>query len=137
MGTMRWQPAWWNDNHASTWDRVKEAMQRDWEQTKHNLKLSGGHELNQKASDTVKQAMGTEAMPPIDRANPPKIIGEWNDVESLMEYGYGAREHYKTHSWSDELDDMLEKEWSSGRADTGHPWEDVRDHVRRGFEGRR
>ena len=47
MATMKWQPAWWNDNHASAWDRVKEAMRRDWEQTKHDLHIKGGHELNQ------------------------------------------------------------------------------------------
>src|SRR5581483_8090792 len=56
MGTMKWQPAWWNDGHASAWERVKEAMRRDWEQTKHDLHLKGGHELNQGVKDTVKQA---------------------------------------------------------------------------------
>ena len=46
MGTMKWQPAWWNEGHASAWDRVKEAMRRDWEQTKQDMKMKGGHELN-------------------------------------------------------------------------------------------
>ena len=44
MGTMIWQPAWWKEEHAGAWDRVKEAMRRDWEQTRHDLHVKGGHE---------------------------------------------------------------------------------------------
>lgn len=138
MGTMKWQPAWWNETHESAWERVKEAMRRDWEQTKHDLHVAGGHELNQSVGDTVKQASGSEAIPPIDKANPPKVIGEWNDIELPMEYGYGARTNYgKMHTgWTKELEDTLQREWESGRARTGRSWNDVRDVVRRGYEYR-
>jgi hypothetical protein len=137
MGTMKWQPAWWNEGHAGAWDRVKEAMRRDWQQTKHDLGMKGGHELNQSASDTTKQAAGKEALPPIDRANPPKVIGDWNDIELPVEYGYSARAHYKAHTaWTDELESTLKKEWGTAKDKTGRAWEDVRDHVKYGFEAK-
>jgi len=139
MGTMRWQPPWWNAGHASAWERVKESMRRDWEQTKHDLHVKGGHELNQQIGDTVKQAAGKEAIPPHDRPNPPKVIGDWDDVELPLEYGYTARANYGATytTWSPELENTLKNEWESGRAATGRDWGDVRDHVRRGYEYRR
>ena len=90
MATMRMQPPWWNEGYASAWDRAKEAFRRDWEQTKKDMHLKGGHELNQGARDTMKQAAGKQAIPADDRANPPKVIGDWNDLELPIEYGYGA-----------------------------------------------
>jgi hypothetical protein len=135
MGTMKWQPAWWNDGHASTWERVKEAMRRDWQQTKHDVGMKSGHELNQSLADTTRQMTGKEPMPSIERANPPKVIGDWNDVELPIEYGYSARSHYKAHSkWTDDLESTLKKEWSAGADKTGRAWEDVRDYVKYGFE---
>jgi hypothetical protein len=139
MGTMKWQPAWWTDEDTSAWDRVKESIRRDWEQTKHDLKMSAGHELNQKLSDAIKQAVGKEDIPPDDRPNPPKVIGEWDDAELPVEYGYGARSRYgHAHAaWSPELEGTLKNEWEAARRATGCEWEDVRDHVRRGYEHRR
>jgi hypothetical protein len=139
MGTMRWQPAWWNDQYASGWDRVKEAMRRDWEQTKHDLSIKGGHELNQDLTDTVKQAAGKEAIPSNDRPNPPQVIGEWNDVELPYQYGYGARDRYgSSHTaWSRDLEDTLRKEWESGQSAPNNRWDDVKGYVRRGYEYRR
>jgi hypothetical protein len=139
MGTMRWQPPWWNDQHANSWERVKEAMRRDWEQTKQDLHVKGGHELNQNVGDTVKQAAGKEAIPPADKANPPKVIGEWNDVELPYQYGFGARDKYGSQhtAWSRELEDTLRKEWDTGRDLTHKDWDDVKGYVRRGYEYRR
>jgi len=139
MGTMRWQPAWWNDNYASAWDRVKEAMRRDWEQTKHDVHLKGGHELNQNVGDTLKQAAGKEAIPPADQLNPPKVIGEWNDVEIPYRYGFGARDRYGSQysAWSGELESTLRKEWESGQNAPNTRWDDVKSYVRRGYEYRR
>ena len=46
-------------------DQVKEALKRDWEQTKSDLTgHKKGQELNQDVGDTVKQAAGREAIPP-------------------------------------------------------------------------
>lgn len=58
------RPPWWNDTHASRWDRVKEAIRRDWEQTKADFSKTGGAELNQNIGDTLKQAVGAAPLPP-------------------------------------------------------------------------
>lgn len=58
------RPQWWSDKHTSTWDRVKEALRRDWEQTKNDFSSESGADLNQGVGDTVKQATGAEALPP-------------------------------------------------------------------------
>ena len=137
MGPMKWQPPWWTEQHASAWERVKEAMRRDWEQTRHDLKIKGGHQLNQQMGDTMKQAAGKEPIPRDDAPNPPKVVGEWSDIELPIEYGYAARNQYRQHTaWSSELESTLEKEWESGRAKTAAEWRDVRDHVRTGFEAK-
>ncbi|ATB31478.1 hypothetical protein [Melittangium boletus] len=44
--------------------KVKEALKRDWEQTKHDLNKKKGTDLNQDVGDTVKQATGKEPVPP-------------------------------------------------------------------------
>ena len=58
------RPQWWSDKHTSTWDRVKEALRRDWEQTKNDFSSESGADLNQDIGDTVNQATGAEALPP-------------------------------------------------------------------------
>jgi hypothetical protein len=122
---------------VGAWDRVKEAFRRDWEQTWHDLSIHGGHELNQEVRDTVKQIAGKEPIPGGDRPNPPRVLGEWIDVELPMEYGFGARAHYREYAaWTPELEKKLQSEWEQGRSKTGHGWAEVREHVRRGFEAK-
>ena len=41
-------------------DDAKEALERDWEQTKHDLPGMEGKDLDQDVDDTVKQAMGKD-----------------------------------------------------------------------------
>jgi gas vesicle protein len=65
MSTRPRSPQWWSDQHTSAWDRVKEAFQRDWEQTKADFSSHGGQELNQNVADTVKQAVGSAPVPPV------------------------------------------------------------------------
>jgi hypothetical protein len=67
-------PAWWTAKHTDAWDRVKEAFQRDWAQTRADF----SHEptLNQNVGDTVKQAMGDAPIPPMSaktHATDPKV----------------------------------------------------------------
>ena len=51
--------------------RVKEALKRDLEQTKHDLTLGKkGEDLDQGVGDTVKQAIGKEPIPPRHIKNP-------------------------------------------------------------------
>lgn len=45
-------------------DDVKDALKRDWEQTKHDLPGMEGKDLDQDVDDTVKQAAGKEEPPP-------------------------------------------------------------------------
>lgn len=142
MATMKDQPAWWNEGHASAWDRVKEAMRRDWEQTKQDLHIKGGHELNQGVNDTVKQASGKETIPSNDRPNPPKVIGdasEWNDVELPHQYGFAAKEKYgSSHTaWTRDLEDTLKTDWEKTKSATARGWDDVKGSVRRGYEFKR
>jgi len=131
-----WQPAWWNESHGSAWDRIKEAVRRDWEQTKHDLHLKGGHELNQGVGDTVKQALGREAIPADDRPNPPKVIGDWDDVELPIGYGYGARQKYGAEhaDWNDRLETMLRLEWESSESANSRAWHEVKVWVRHGYD---
>jgi hypothetical protein len=71
MRTTTLTPAWWTDKHASDWDHVKGALERDWEQTKADFSKDGGQKLNQNVADTVKQSMGSEPVPPLDEKTRP------------------------------------------------------------------
>ncbi|MGZ6142179.1 MAG: hypothetical protein ACXWLM_02520 [Myxococcales bacterium] len=51
-------------------DKAKEALERDWEQTKHDFSKKSGQELNQDVDDTVKQAFGKEPVPAPGQPNP-------------------------------------------------------------------
>jgi hypothetical protein len=140
MGSTDWQPKWWTqEKHGSTWDRVKEAMKRDWEQTKNDFK-AGGRDLDQDVDDTVKQAAGKDAIPPRNQPNAPggssKQPKGWTDVEGAMRYGYGAREQYGSQhaAWNDKLEITLKSEWEETKDASRHGWNDVKDDVRRGYE---
>ena len=69
MADTLWEPAWWTDKHSSSWERVKHALRRDWEQTKGDL-ADNGVDLNQGACDTIRQALGTQPIPKDDLPNP-------------------------------------------------------------------
>jgi hypothetical protein len=120
-------PSWWNDSHSSAWERSKAALRRDWEQTKADVS-DGGHELNQDAGDTVKQASGKQRIPTGNVPNPPD---SWDEAEDAVRYGYGARQHYAKEDWNDDLEARLKKDWdSSGREGT---WDRFKSSVRRGW----
>ena len=51
---------------------VKEALGRDWEQTKHDFSKKHGKDLDQDIGDTVRQATGKEAIPADGGPNLPK-----------------------------------------------------------------
>lgn len=123
-------PSWWTDAHTSGWQRTKEALRRDWEQTKADV-TSGGHELNQGVSDTVKQAAGKAAIPPGNAPNQGGR-GDWDENEPALRYGYGARQHYADAQWSDELEGKMRKDWES--TGNGSSWDRVKAAVRRGWE---
>jgi len=123
-------PSWWNEKHEGTWDRMKAALKRDWEQTKADVS-SGGHELNQGIGDTVKQAAGKEPIPPADMPNPPKRDEKWEDVEPTYKFGVGARGELHDE-WSPEVENRLAKDWGSLQDD--RKWDEVRNRVRRAYD---
>jgi hypothetical protein len=126
-------PSWWNDSHSSGWERTKEALHRDWEQTKADFKKGAGQELRQGADDTVKQAAGKEAIPPAGTPNTGSPGGsDWAHVEPAVRYGFGARHHYKGSDWDDDLETKLHRDWeTTGSKGT---WEEVKSAVKRGWE---
>jgi hypothetical protein len=125
-------PKWWNEEHESTWGRVKAAMKRDWEQTKADVS-SKGRDLDQDVGDTVKQAAGKQPIPPMSQRT--KDEGdEWNRAEEGYRYGVGARSQYgHEHSqWDDKLEGKLKEEW--GDMKSGRTWDEVKSTVRRGWD---
>jgi hypothetical protein len=123
-------PSWWTDNETSTWDRMKEALRRDWEQTKNDFSSKSGKDLNQDVDDTVKQAAGKEAIPAPNTPNPNST---WGD-EAAVRYGYGAgiSRAYNSHKvWDNDLESKLQKDWESSNPD--RPWTSVRDASRFGW----
>lgn len=135
--TANWQPSWWDNSHASAWERVKDAMKRDWEQTKQDLQLPHGHELNQGVMDTLKQAVGSEPIPPPDQPNPAKVIGTWDEAEVPMGYGYTARHHFGSEhaEWNEGIEQRLRAEWEADKLGVvRQPWPEVKPLIRRGYE---
>jgi hypothetical protein len=112
-------PRWWRDEHSSAWARIKEAMRRDWEQTKHDFRKRSGAELHQNVGDTVKQMVGKEP------------VGDWSTVEPAMRYGYGAGRNYEDVEF-EAHESTLEREWNDMKP--SRPWAEARDFVRRGWE---
>ena len=134
----RFEANWWTlETHESAWDRVKEALKRDWEQTKADF---GGTapELNQGVEDTVKQAVGMDAIPGPGQANVPGGLEtpNWTRYEDSVRYGVGARVQYGQQypAWSDELETTLAKEWEEGKDRVKRDWVQVKAAVRRGYE---
>lgn len=48
---------------------AKDALKRDWEQTKSDLPGLEGEDLDQDVGDTLKQAAGKQEVPPDDVPN--------------------------------------------------------------------
>jgi hypothetical protein len=113
MGTaMTNKPNWWSDKHTSAWDRVKDAMERDWEQTKADFSKKQGHELNQNVGDTVKQAAGKEAIPAGNTPNVKRV--DYSKAEPALRYGYGASQQFSDHKkWDTTLEGKLRSDWTS------------------------
>lgn len=122
----RRNPKWWNQDNESSWDRVKAAFKRDWDQTRHDF---GGKtpDTNQDVDDTIKQAAGKQPVPP--RGQP-----TYEEVEDAYRFGYGARSHYgsKYSAWNDDLENQLERDWRETMSD--RDWRRYRDSIRQGWE---
>ena len=121
-------PTWWTKETDSSWDHVKAAMKRDWDQTKHDF---GGNEpaTNQKIGNTVRQAEGKEAIPPRGEST-------YQDVERASRFGYGARTKYgKLHTtWNDNLEAELKSEWEQVEPNRKETWMQDRAAIRYGWD---
>ncbi len=128
VAAMTNDPTWWKPEHNSAWDRVKSALKRDWEQTKADVS-SKGQDLEQGVTDTVKQAVGKQPIPPDGEPNP-----DWSKAETGYRYGVGAREQYGTDekAWSDKLESKLKEEWMDLK--DGTTWDEAKNFVKRGWE---
>jgi hypothetical protein len=124
-------PTWWTREHETGWSRVKHALERDWVQTKADLGLSGGVELGQSIGDTVKQATGVQAAPPVLEPQPLP----WDDARKALRFGFGAASTFvdagSRPEPSDAVRARLHAEWD--RLHTGLPWSRVSAIVMRGY----
>ena len=136
MGSASFQPKWWTEKHGMQWNSVKDALKRDWEQTKKDLHM-GGQELHQNAGDTVKQATGKEAIPPSNATGTRTGTDlAWDDAEAPLMYGVGARHQYGAQhaSWNDNLESTLKRDWESAEGGAKRKWDDVKNVVRHGYD---
>src|ERR1700761_8284415 len=119
-------PTWWTKENDSSWEKVKAAFKRDWDQTKHDL---GGRQpdTDQQVSDTIKQAAGKEAIPP--RGEP-----TFDKAEPAYRFGYGARSHYgkKYSKWDSNLESQLRQDWGSTYPEGN--WETDAKNIRAGWD---
>jgi len=119
-------PTWWTKDNDSAWERVKEAFKRDWDQTKHDF---GGKQPDtaQNVNNTVKQASGTEPMPP--RGTP-----AYEKIEPAYRFGYGAKSFYrqKHPKWDANLEAQLQRDWKASYPDA--KWDEEVVYIRQGWE---
>lgn len=80
-------PHWWADKHTSAWERAKDALRRDWEQTKSDFGSKDAHDLNQNVADTAKQIAGSAPVLPLTTKTRPD---EPKDVAKNLEKGLKA-----------------------------------------------
>jgi hypothetical protein len=121
-------PSFWTDEQQSRWDRVKDAMHRDWLQTRSDLSMSRGADLGQTAKKTVKQAAGTAPGPTSAEAG----VG-WDTARHAIRLGHGAATFWASEpAWNHALAARLKDEWED--LDTGIDWVEVRELVRHGWE---
>lgn len=128
-------PTWWTKNHSQSWDRVKDAFHRDWEQTKADFSKTKGQELDQNVGDTVKQAAGKENIPPdgVPNTHSDKLHKDYEEAEPALRYGFGASTQFAEHkSWDDKLESKLSADWDNLK--TGRTWANVKEHVRSGWD---
>lgn len=123
---MQKNPKWWNKQHDSSWERVKAAFKRDWDQTKHDV---GGHEpdTDQNVGNTLSQAAGKEPIPP-------RGMPTYEETEDAYRFGYGARAQYgnRFQRWDSSLEKQLETDWNETYND--REWAPYRDAIRRGWD---
>lgn len=123
-------PAATKPEDSQTWENVKAALKRDWDQTKYDFGAKFGQDLGQGVGNTVAQASGNESIPARHTAN---IEQGWTD-ETAVRYGYSAAQspdYRDQHEWNAAVEGQLKRGWEAMNAD--RPWAEVRVAVRYGW----
>jgi hypothetical protein len=134
---MQRNPKSWNKQIDSSWERLKAAFKRDWDQTLHD---AGGHQpdTHQHVADTVKQAAGKEAIPPrgMPTYESSSVVQAFTlvEIEDAYRFGFGARSLYDQHYpvWDVQLEVQLERDWRETYSN--RRWARYREFIRRGWD---
>jgi hypothetical protein len=120
-------PSFWTDEQQTGWDRVKDALRRDWLQTKADLGLAGGADLGQTAKQTMKQATGQLPV------HSDLDGGGWDVARQAIRLGYGAATYWHEEpEWTEYVEYQVQREWES--MNTGVHWQDARPLVQHGWD---
>jgi hypothetical protein len=122
---MQRNPKWWNEQTESAWERVKAVFKRDWDQTMQNAGCQQP-DTHQQVGDTVKQALGKEAIP--------SGMPRYEEIEDAYRFGFGARYQYDGQYpfWDMGLEAQLEQDWYETYGD--RHWGRYRDFIRHAWE---
>lgn len=120
-------PNWWDETYESSWERVKAAFKRDWDQTQHDLGIPRP-DTHQTLPNTLAQAIGGEPIPP-------RGVPAYEDAEAGYRFGYGARRYYgkSPQEWDEQMEEKLRKDWQELTAHPERSWERYREVIRRGW----
>lgn len=112
-------PAWWSNENTTAWERAKEGMRRDWQQTKQAFDKENGQGKGRKSVGAI-----------------PVEPEDFEACEPALRYGYAASLHYDTVIvWDDALEAKLRAEWmeqkpprtwNEAKGDVKHAWASAR-----------
>ncbi|MFI5298000.1 MAG: hypothetical protein ACHREM_07870 [Polyangiales bacterium] len=124
-------PAWWTERHQTAWERVKDAIKRDWRKMKGAVGHPIGHEPDGVGASTASRgANGVRDL----SVHLPSKSRSWKDAEPAVRFGGGARAYFAEDTeWDTDLDRRLAVEWT--RFYPNRPWYQERDDARHGWEG--
>jgi hypothetical protein len=123
------------DEHRGTWERVKAAVRRDWEQTKRDLSGGArGRDLDQGAMDTLRQMFGTQPVPPEGEPTGVDLDIDWEGAEPATRFGYTEADKYPS-DWNRDVEERLASDWKGTHPDL--EWHAARPHVFIGWRYRR
>jgi len=90
---------YYSADELTAWERVKQALANDWEQTKADLGSDASRDMDQDVDDTIRQMAGAD--------------DAFENREQALRFGFIAQRRYqaKYPEWGDELDDYLRSEY--------------------------
>lgn len=128
-------PSWWAERDSTTWNRIKSAFRRDWEQTKSDLTAGrAGHELDQHMADTIRQMSGSDPLPIEGEPTGVDLEVSRSPAERAFELGYNAAAHFNGE-WTPAVESRLRTEWT--QLSPGAFWDAHRAYVYLGWRHQR